>query len=76
MNLNGYILAYQLKIVVNATTKLIDSVIEWLRHHAHNQHGVGSKPTPAIPLCPWKRYFAFPCLVILTSSSKLRSYIY
>ena len=24
---------------------------------AHDQHGLGSKPTRAIPFCPWERHF-------------------
>ena len=50
------------------------SVVEWLKRCAHNQHGLGSKPTRAILLCPWERLL--PCLVVLASSSKLKSYLY
>ena len=32
-------------------------MVEWLKHHAHDQHGLGSKPTCAILLCPWERHF-------------------
>ena len=51
----------------------IDSVVEWLRRRAHDQHGLGSKTTRAILLCRWERHFTalFPCLVVLASSSKL-----
>ena len=31
-------------------------MVEWLKRHAHNQHGVGSKPTRAILLCLWERH--------------------
>ena len=31
-------------------------MVEWLKRHAHNQHGLGSKPTRAILLCPWERH--------------------
>ena len=46
-----------------------------LRCRAHDQHGLGSKPTRTILLCPWERHFTalFPCLVVLASSSKLKS---
>ena len=33
------------------------SVLEWLRCHACDQHELGLKPTRAIPLCSWERYF-------------------
>ena len=36
---------------------LVDSVVEWLKHHACDQHDLGSKPTRVILLCPWERYF-------------------
>ena len=32
-------------------------VVEWLKHRARDQHGLGSKPTRAILLCPWERHF-------------------
>ena len=35
----------------------VGSVVEQLRHRAHDQHGLGSKPTHAILLCPWERHF-------------------
>ena len=35
----------------------LTSVIEWLKHWADDQHGLGSKPTCAILLCPWERHF-------------------
>ena len=37
---------------------IVGSVIEWLKRHAYDQHGSGSKPTRAILLCPWERHFA------------------
>ena len=33
------------------------SVVEWLKHRADDQHGLGLKPTCAILLCPWERHF-------------------
>ena len=36
---------------------LFSSVVEWLRRRTRDQHGLGSKPTRAILLCPWERYF-------------------
>ena len=41
----------------STTTKIVSTVVEWLRHRAHDQHGLGSKPTHAILLCPWERHF-------------------
>ena len=35
----------------------VGSVVEWLNHRTDDQHGLGSKPTCAILLCPWERYF-------------------
>ena len=37
--------------------KKVGSVVEWLKHRTDNQHGLGSKPTCAILLCPWERHF-------------------
>ena len=36
----------------------VGSVVEWLKHRTDDQHDLGSKPTCAILLCPWKRHFA------------------
>ena len=36
---------------------MVGSVVEWLKCRAYDQHGLGSKPTRAILLCPWERYF-------------------
>ena len=33
-------------------------MVEWLKCHAYDQHGPGSKPTCAILLCLWERHFA------------------
>ena len=32
-------------------------MVEWLKRRAREQHGLGSKPTRAILLCPWERHF-------------------
>ena len=32
-------------------------MVEWLKHRADDQHGLGSKPICAILLCPWERFF-------------------
>ena len=32
-------------------------MVEWLKRHAHDQHGLGSKHTRAILLCPWEKHF-------------------
>ena len=36
---------------------VVGSVVEWLKRRDRVQHGVGSKPTRAILLCPWERHF-------------------
>ena len=36
---------------------IVGSLVEWLKRQARDQHGLGSKPTRAIPLCPWERHF-------------------
>ena len=38
-------------------TYLSRSFVEWLKHRTDDQHGLGSKPTCAILLCPWERHF-------------------
>ena len=35
----------------------VGSVVEWLKHRTDDQHGLSSKPTCAILLCPWERHF-------------------
>ena len=35
----------------------VGSVVEWLKRQTRNQHGLGSKATRAILLCPWERHF-------------------
>ena len=35
----------------------VGSVVEWLKRQARDQHGLDSKPTRAILLCPWERHF-------------------
>ena len=39
------------------TIKTVDSVVEWLKRRTCDHHGLGSKPTRAIFLCPWERHF-------------------
>ena len=41
----------------NEVTLGLSIVVEWLKHRARNQHGLGSKPTRAILLCLWERHF-------------------
>ena len=36
---------------------IVGSVVEWLKRRDRDQHGLGSKPTRAILLCPWERLF-------------------
>ena len=55
----------------------VSSVVEWLKCHAYDQHGLGSKPTHAILLHLWERHFTALCLLGgLGISSKLQSYLY
>ena len=35
---------------------MVDSVVEWLKRRAYDQHALGSKPTRAILLFPWERH--------------------
>ena len=46
----------QMKINL-AEMKLYPVLVEWLTHRTNDQHGLGSKPTYAILLCPWERHF-------------------
>ena len=32
-------------------------MVKWLKHWPRDQHGLSSKPTPAILLSPWERHF-------------------
>ena len=57
---------------------VVGSVVDWLKRRVHDHRSLGSKPTRAILLCLWGRHFTalFPCLVVLASSFKLKSYFY
>ena len=35
----------------------VGSVVEWLKRRTRDQHGLGSKPTRAVLLCPRERHF-------------------
>ena len=39
------------------SVEIVGSVVEWLKHRTDDQHGLGSKSTCAILLCPWERHF-------------------
>ena len=55
---------------------LVGSVIEWLECRNCDQHGLNSKPTGAILLCPWERvdFTALsPGFGVLASSFKSQS---
>ena len=44
-------------LILQEYNHVFGSVIEWLKHRTDDQHGLGSKPTCAILLCPWERHF-------------------
>ena len=44
-------------LIIFISVGLVGSVVEWLKHRTDDQHGLGSKPTYAILLCPWERHF-------------------
>ena len=49
---------HQLACLSHVYLTIVGSVVEWLKRRARDQHGLGSKPTRAILLCPWERLFA------------------
>ena len=44
-------------LILQEYNHVFGSVVEWLKHRTDDQHGLGSKPTCAILLCPWERHF-------------------
>ena len=44
-------------IISACNFQYVGGVVEWLKHRTDDQHGLGSKPTQAILLCPWERHF-------------------
>ena len=42
---------------LSAAWSSVGSVVKWLKRRARDQHGLGSKPTRVILLCPWERHF-------------------
>ena len=52
-----YLFIIFIYIILSATWSSVGSVVEWLKRRARDQHGLGSKPTRSILLCPWERYF-------------------
>ena len=44
-------------LILQEYNHVFGSVMEWLKHRTDDQHGLGSKPTCAILLCPWERHF-------------------
>ena len=46
-----------MNVVLNFFSRIVGSVVELLKRQARDQHGLGSKPTRAILLCPWERDF-------------------
>ena len=37
--------------------QVVDSLVEWLECRDTDRHGLHSKPTRAVLLCPWERHF-------------------
>ena len=46
----------------------VGSVVAWLERHDCDRYDLGSKPTSAIPLCPWEKYFTALSPTILLAS--------
>ena len=44
-------------LILQEYNHVFGSVVEWLKHRTDDQHGLGSKPTCAILLCPGERHF-------------------
>ena len=67
----------QISFIANHNV-FVGSVVEWLKHRTDDQHGLGSKThlRHSVVSLGKTLYGTFPCLVILTSSSKLQSYLY
>ena len=55
MKKKGGILGTKIYRKETHTKRYVGSVVEWLTHRT--EHGLGSKPTCAILLCPWERHF-------------------
>ena len=53
-------------------------LLSWLKSRDYNRHGLGSKPTCTILLCPWKRHFTVLSAAWWSwqTSSKFQSYFY
>ena len=45
-----------IKLMVTVFFGIVDSMVEWLKHHPCHPHGLGSKPAHTILLCPWERH--------------------
>ena len=43
-------------LILQEYNHVFGSVVEWLKHRTDDQHGLGSKPTCAILLCPWENH--------------------
>ena len=56
--LYGMIVKIKNKILFSLYYKsVVGSMVKWLKHRAYDQHGLSSKPTCAILLCPSERHF-------------------
>ena len=50
-------LHHHVEVACRWCTIIVGSMVKWLKRRALDQHGLGSKPTRAILLCPWERHF-------------------
>ena len=44
-------LNFKLKVL---SKTFVGSLVGWLKRRGYDKHDLGSKPTRAIPLCPWE----------------------
>ena len=47
---------FSVELYIFSYIYIASSVVEWLKHHAYDQHGLGSKPIHTILWCPWERH--------------------
>ena len=61
---------YQIPLIIGSIeADKVGSVVEWLKRRDQNRHGLGSKPTRALLLCPWERHFTAGLLKLFCSTT-------